>query len=113
MDINSKERGGVVNQTLGPNNTGQTPLSQLAADSTNFVAKKAGTTTEVSYSKGGSAKSKRKSILLETQLSTETTTTCVADSIDDELMDRVFKLPPNICKNEWLATQSKIFLNLI
>lgn len=105
VDINNKERGENVNQTLGSNNAGRTPLSQMLDINSGANLKKNSTTA--GFSQAGSAKLARKSSKLDTQILVDTT--CVADSIDDELLDLVFRLPLGICRNEWLATQS-IFL---
>uniref|UniRef100_A0A915ED28 Mob1/phocein family protein n=1 Tax=Ditylenchus dipsaci TaxID=166011 RepID=A0A915ED28_9BILA len=98
-DLN-KAGGGVNNVTGGVisnNSGGLLAGEQLVATcpSSSSACKKTGV---VSFSKAGSAKLARKA--------TQSVDTCVADSLDDAMLDKMCAIPTGMDSNEWLATQT-------
>lgn len=85
-----------VNNSGAPVSPGQVPATTVAATACSAGgAKKTGV---VSFSKTGSAKLARKA--------TMSVDTCVADSLDDGMLDKLCAIPLGMDRNEWLATQT-------
>ncbi|KAI1722671.1 mob1/phocein family domain-containing protein [Ditylenchus destructor] len=87
------------NNSGTPISTGQIVATTAATATTTCSSAGGGKKTGVvSFSKTGSAKLARKA--------TMSVDTCVADSLDDGMLDKLCAIPSGMDRNEWLATQT-------